>query len=262
MYVGRFYDGARRAEQGPDQANNWTLVPVQEDAVDVKLQPGKGYIMTAVAVKGEAIIRIPLVYNDAWTADGELGTATYDETEHTKNVVAVEAYTGTAATSNPRHAGWNMLGVPYMSCFATQDGASHSEDEGFITGKMVLTGDPSDPYGGYDDGVVYVTVPTHDFSEYIQSDITDGDTKLLPGWCFLIQAAKDGNVTFEDSKRTQDSDLPIYAPKRTTSEQSIIRTGIVLSDTAKSDKTTILVSQRYNETYEIGADLEKMFGDG
>ena len=256
-YAIKTYNGERRAEYGEDQANNWSIV-----ASDATLSPGKGYIMTAVAVKGEAIIRIPLVYNDAWTADGELGTATYDAASHTKNVVAVTAYTGSAASSNDRHKGWNMLGVPYMSCFATKDGATHSKDEGFITGKMVLTGDPSDPFGGYDDGVVYVTVPTHDFSEYIQSDITDGDTKLLPGWCFLIQAAKDGNVTFLDSKRTQDSDLPIYAPKQTAEEEAVLRTGIVLSDAEKSDKTTILVSNKYSSDYEIGADLEKMFGTG
>lgn len=252
-YAIKTYNGERRAEYGEDQANNWSIV-----ASDATLSPGKGYIMTAVAVKGEAIIRIPLVYNDAWTADGELGTATYDEASHTKNVVAVTAYTGSAASSNDRHKGWNMLGVPYMSCFATKDGATHSKDEGFITGKMVLTGDPSDPYGGYDDGVVYVTVPTHDFSEYIQTAITDGDTKLLPGWSFLIQAAKDGNVTFLDSKRTQNSDLPIYAPKR--EDSPVVKTGIILSNGERSDKTTLLISDKYSAEYEIGADLEKMFG--
>ena len=46
-------------------------------------------------------------------------------------------------------------------------------------------------------------------------------------------------------------------------EDAVIRTGIILSDGATSDKTTILISDQYSGAeYEIGADLEKMFGSG
>lgn len=259
-YVIKEYDGANRAINGEDSENNWDSVPAASTLV-----PGKGYIITAVAVKGEAIIRVPLVFDNAWTADGELGTAHYSDADHTKNVIAVTAYGGTAATANKRHAGWNMLGVPYMSCFATKGKTTHDKSEAFITGKMELTGGPADPYGGYDNDVVYVTVPTHDFSEYLQYDITDDDTKLLPGWSFFVQFAKDGSLTFANTGQTNSSSLPIYAPQRTMdSTMTRIKTGVILStaDGETSDKFGLIISDRYTQDYEVGADLEKMFGNG
>lgn len=255
-YVIKEYDGANRAINGEDSENNWDSVPAASTLV-----PGKGYIMTAVAVKGEAIIRIPLTFNNGWTDDGE--KATYDAV--TKNVIAVTAYGGAAATAHQRHAGWNMLGVPYMSCFATKGKTTPDKSEAFITGKMELTGDPANPYGGYNDAVPYVTVPTHDFSEYLQYDITDDDTKLLPGWSFFVQFAKDGTLTFENTGQTNSSSLPIYAPQRTMdSTLTRIKTGVILStaDGETSDKFGLIISDRYTQDYEVGADLEKMFGNG
>ena len=248
------YDGEKRAESGAT-ADNW----VQMGESDY-LEPGKGYTITAVSSKGSAVIRVPLEFANTWTADGE--KATIDD-KYFKNKVDVVAYTGAATsggTANTRHAGWNLLGVPYMSCFASKNNATHDEDDAFITGKMSLTGDSSDPYGGYDDDVVYVTVPTHDFSEYLQYDITDNDTKLLPGWCFFIQFAKSGTLTFAVAGQQENSSLPIYAPKR--EDMPIVKTGIILSRGEKSDKTTLLINDKYSTEYEIGADLEKMFGNG
>ncbi len=250
------YDGENRAESGAT-ADNW--VPMGESDY---LEPGKGYTITAVSSKGSAVIRVPVEFTNTWTADGE--KATIDD-KYFKNKVDVVAYTGAATsggTANTRHAGWNLLGVPYMSCFASKNNATHDKDDAFITGKMSLTGDSSDPYGGYeeDDYVVYVTVPTHDFSEYMQYDITDNDTKLLPGWCFFIQFAKSGTLTFAVAGQQENSSLPIYAPKR--ENMPIVKTGIILSRGEKSDKTTLLINDKYSTEYEIGADLEKMFGNG
>ena len=252
QYVIKTYNGKNRADNGPSDGN-WVVVDS-----DKKLQPGRGYIMTAVPVKGEAIIRVPLAFDDAWTADGEKGSATVDAKAVEKDTVSVGGYTASEA----RHAGWNILGVPYMSCFASGSASHSGGDDAFITGKMTLTGDPADPYGGYDDDVVYVTVPTHNFSEYLQYDITDDDTKLLPGWCFFVQFAEDGILTFAATGQQDNSSLPIYAPQRTASEEPVVRTGIILSGAETSDKTTLLISNKYSAEYEIGADLEKMFGNG
>ena len=263
-YVIKEYDGENRAEKGTSD-KNWKIV---EDGTmygesSATLQPGKGYILTAVSIPayGGGVIRFPMSFIGAWTTKGEQATVS----DVTKNAVSVTAYSGTAATADKRHAGWNLLGVPYMSCF-TSGSATHSEGaSAFITGKMELTGDPANPYGGYneDDDVVYVTVPTHDFSEYLQYDITDDDTKLLPGWCFFVQFAKSGTLTFATGGQADDSSLPIYAPQRTTSEKPVVRTGIILSGAETSDKTTLLISDKYSaDEYEINADLEKMFGNG
>ncbi len=223
-YVIKEYDGANRAENGEDN-NNWVVV--SDDQI---LSPGKGYIVTAVAVKGEALLKIPLVFNDAWTAAGEKGSATYDEAPHTKNAIAVTAYSGSAATAQPRHAGWNMLGVPYMSCFHTEE-------------------------------LPYVSIPSHDFAEYIQIDGAEAD--LRPGWSFFVQVGADGNMTFSEAGRRTNVDSPIYAPQRMT-DSDIVKTGIILTtaDGESADKLGLVISDRYTAAYEVGADLEKMFGNG
>ena len=223
-YVIKEYNGANRAENGEDN-NNWVVVSDESNLI-----PGKGYIVTAVAVKGEALLKIPLDFNNAWTADGEKGSATYDDSTHTKNAIAVTAYSGTAATAQPRHAGWNMLGVPYMSCFHTEE-------------------------------LPYVSIPSHDFAEYIQIDGAEAD--LRPGWSFFVQVGVNGNMAFSEAGRRTNEDSPIYAPQRMT-DSDIVKTGIILTtaDGESADKLGLVISDRYTAAYEVGADLEKMFGNG
>ena len=256
QYVIKEYDGASRAENGPNP-ENWKVVPREDEGGDVYLEPGRGYIMTAVSIPayGGGVIRFPMTVDNAWTADGEKGTATISAVEKTKNTVEVTAYTGTAATANKMNAGWNMLGVPYMSCFGTKDGISGTAT--ILDGHMTIT-------GAYEDNdVQYVSVPVHDFSEYLQFNIADGETVLKPGWCFLIQAATTGSLTFAVDHQKTSSDLPIYAPKREQENKPTVKTGIILSGAEASDKTTILVSDKYSAAeYEINADLEKIFGNG
>lgn len=247
QYVIKEYNGARRANVGPDQQNNWT--PIASDAT---LSPGKGYIMTAIPVYGEAIIRVPLTFDNAWTADGEKATVS----DVTKNVVSVTAWEGDAtADGKNANKGWNLLGVPFMSCYTTS--ADMYADEGSAT---VIQGKFNFEDGTWDseDKVRYVNVPVHDFSEYVQTDITDDDTKLLPGWCFFVQIETSGNLKFLTAQQAQNSSLPIYAPK--LEDSPVVKTGIILSDGEKSDKTTFLISDKYSAEYEIGEDLEKMFG--
>ena len=261
-YVIKEYNGAGRAEYG-SRDENWVVV---SNAAGTKLQPGKGYILTAVSIPayGGGVIRFPMKnVPNAWTTLGEQGSVTSGLTTTTKNVIEVTAHEGTATSgsgANNRHKGWNMLGVPFMSCYTSgtdmYDGEGSAE---LMEGRMTLSGDPSDPYGwDSESDVVYVSVPTHDFSEYIQTDITSA--KLVPGWSFFIQVGTTGNLTFLTTKQREDSDMPIYAPMREASP--IVKTGIVLTDGEKSDQTTLIISDRYSTSYEIGADLEKMFGNG
>ena len=216
-YVIKTYDGESRAENGAVETN-WTVV----ESSDV-LQPGIGYTLAAVPVKGEAIIRFPLTYDNAWTTNGEQATVE----EQTKNVVDLVAYTGTAAEADNIHAGWNMVANPYLSSYG-------AEEENF-----------------------YVSIPTHNFSEYIQENVAD--VSLLPGWSFFVQVAETGTLTFASGNLTADYDMPILAPQQVI--HPVLRTGIILSDNRSSDKTTSLISEQYTDAYEIGADLEKLLGD-
>ena len=249
-YVIKTYDGAHRAEYGADKDNNWVEV-----ASDATLQPGRGYIITAVAVGGKAELRIPISFTNAWTTLGE--QATVDAV--TKNISSVTAHTGTAATAHSRHAGWNFLGVPYMSCFGASEAMYDGEGAAtLIEGQLVYSPTSYD----YDDAdIPYVSVPSHDFAEYFQTDITE--TELRPGWGFFIQAGTTGNLTFLSSARQDDEDAPLYIQRRAEENAPKYKTAVQLTAaTGKTDKTTFIFSDRYTPDYEIGADLEKMFGEG
>lgn len=151
-----------------------------------------------------------------------------------------------------------MLGVPFMSCYGA--GTDMYSAGTLINGELVVNTDADESMEYQSTSIPYVSVPSHDFAEYIQTDITEA--KLLPGWSFFVQVNNTGNLTFAVSNQRPDEDNPIYAPRRSKADE-VLRTGIILSGGETSDKTTILVSDRYNGAeYEIGADLEKMFGDG
>ena len=237
------YDGARRAETGVAQGN-WAGVAYNET-----LLPSEGYIIRAVPVSGQttAVIRIEMNIPDEWTTDGEqaqIGSII-------RNQISVTAHGADKANLNDTHKGWNMLGVPYLSYFGT--GNWDSEGSGIAGGKVVI----KDGKIVLDDKAVrYVSVPTFDFSEYIQTPLSA--TSLRPGWSFFVQIGKGGTLTFATNDRQQSS--PLLAPAaQGDSEQEIT---LLLSHGGKSDHTGLILSDDYTTAYEIGADLEKMFGDG
>lgn len=260
----RTYDGADRANYGA-VTSNWTHLYTTEWNTetekfdDIYLKPGRGYILAAMRGAGDlfSVIRFPMknVSND-WTTLGEQGTVD----EVTKNVVEVEAYLKDGDTDGSKtpnaNKGWNILGVPFMSRYQATDDIIQSSTEiiqghfDYSTNKWV------------DDEIRYVTVPTYDFSEYNQYSIEDDGTILLPGWCFFVQVETSGNLKFLSASEAEDEAMPIYAPKREQERKPTVKTGIILTGANAKDKTTIIVSDKYNAAeYEINADLEKMFGE-
>lgn len=147
-----------------------------------------------------------------------------------------------------------------MSCYGAGTDMYSGGDASLINGELVVNTDADQNMEYQSTTIPYVSVPSHDFAEYVQTDITE--TKLLPGWSFFVQVDADGDLTFAVSNQRPNNDNPIYAPKRSAVDE-VLRTGIILSDGEASDKTTILISDQYSGAdYEIGADLEKMFGNG
>lgn len=236
------YDGAHRAETGKAEGN-WVGVAYNET-----LQPSEGYIIRAVPVSGQdtAVIRIEMEVPDAWTTSGEQGTVE----DITRNQISVTAHGTDKPTLDDTHKGWNMLGVPYLSYFGTQNW--DGESSGIAGGKVVI----QDGKIVLDDKTVrYVSVPTYDFSEYIQTPLSS--TSLRPGWSFFVQIGKGGTLTFATTDREASS--PLLAPAQSHSEQELT---LLLNHGAKSDHTGLILSDTYTTDYEIGADLEKMFGEG
>lgn len=241
------YDGAKRADKGLNNDSNWVHV----GRTDVKLMPGKGYAISAVPAAGDdtVTIRITMNVDNAWLANGEQDSITVKETTTTRNAVAVAAHTGAAATEHQRHAGWNFVANPYLSNFAGTN-ASGS----FITGELLIN--KGEYYYDRDDDVPYVTIPTYNFAHYYQVKLSEAT--LSPAYSFFVQVGKSGTMTFATDGRQQ---APASIAARNAEERPVkMDVDITLSDNHSSDQTGIIISDRYSEAYEIGRDLEKMFG--
>ena len=97
-YLIKRYDGVKRAEEGVNKDVNWVVV-----ATDETLQPGVGYIISALTGKSETTttIQIPLTFEP--------------EQNSTLNITA---HTGPAAANDPIQKGWNFIAHPYLSKYA------------------------------------------------------------------------------------------------------------------------------------------------
>ena len=240
------YNGALRAENGVNSDENWVHV----GRTDVKLMPGKGYAISAVPASGQdtVTIRITMTVDNAWLADGEQESITVKEQTTTRDTVPVTAYTGAAATEHPRHAGWNFVANPYLANFAGSEASN--EGGSFINGEILINnGEYS--YGG--EKVPYVTIPTYNFAHYYQVKLSDAT--LSPAYSFFVQVGTDGTMTFGRQQ------APASIAARNAEERPVkMDVDITLSDNHSSDQTGIIISDRYSDAYEIGRDLEKMFG--
>ena len=233
----RYYDGASRAangQTGVGSGANWKLYGDEGcTAIPAKLEPGKGYAMTARRPTGKAfsIIRMPMTFTNEWGALGEQGSVS---SVH-KDQLTVTAYGADAVPAKPTYlTGWNFIANPYMSLH--QGALSYTEGGGSI---------------------MYANIPDINFKEYSQYPIAT--TKLKPSSGFLIQAPTDGTVTFATGNRKASAPgIRKDIPEETPEQQAFI---VVSNENAK-DMMGILVADQYTGTYEINADLQKLLGDG
>ena len=221
-YVIKRYDGAARAENGADRNGNWVVVDESKN-----LQPGVGYIITALPVDGKAIIRIPLEFTDDWTIDGEQSAGEAPNGDWLeRNIISTTAYSGTAANADPIHAGWNFIANPYL---AKYDGSQ-------------IQNAPE-----------YASIPTYNFSEYQQVPLSD--VTLSPEYPFFVQVNSNTELNFATEGRKQAP-----AAMRTSDDKLHTKLTITQHNNNKTDQTSIILGDSYSPVYEINADLEKMFG--
>ena len=243
------YNGALRAENGVNSDENWVHV----GRTDVKLMPGKGYAISAVPAAGDdtVTIRITMTVDNAWLANGEQKSITVKEQTTTRNAVAVTAYTGAAANKDICNAGWNFVANPYLTNFTTNN---HITGVDYIGGEIIVSNGQFVKDGTE---VPYVTIPNANMSWYEQRRVEDAI--LSPMYSFFVQIAEGGTMTFETAGRQQAP-----AALRASSEQAnpSFEADIVIlnSQEQEADHTGLVINDRWSPAYEIGGDLEKMFG--
>lgn len=225
-FVIKTYNGDSRAKAG---TNNW--VKVDNTAT---LTPGTGYIITAIPAAGKdyAVIRIPMTVDNNWTAAGEKSELNGTN----RSAITVTAHNnGGAADKN--NTGWNFIANPYM--------ATYNAAQLTATGTNIP---------------LYIQVPTYDFSEYKVQVLSENPT-LPSEWGFFVQIGTDGTFNFITDGRTAQAPMLRTAAK---ADDTTIRTDIYLTnaDGTEQDRMGLVINDRYTTQYEIGADLERMFGEG
>ena len=227
----RYYSGKLRAEHiQENQDANWVEY-TWGGTMPANLQPSHGYIMTAKRPSGKAfsIVRMPMTFSNEWAALGEKGVV--GETH--KDTVYVKAW-GDENTTPSYAKGWNIIANPYM--------ALHQGELSYTDG-----GD-----------IQYANIPDISFKEYDQLPIDV--TKLKPSTAFLVQAPKDGFVTFGATNRL--ASVPSYRREVKDETLPTQKAYIVLASEDAEDMMGIWISDKYSAEYEINADLEKLLGDG
>ncbi len=165
---------------------------------------------------------------------------------------------------NASHAGWNLIGNPYMHTYNTgtvpsngniKNGAWIREKNliGDYTGWWIL--DETDPTNRPTD-VPYLTL--YDPSKRKTADsyrqVLASSHNLRPFEAVFVQVNAGHTLNFGTNMSV--SAMPAYM--RQDESEEPIRTGITISGADRTDRTGFVLSEDYTAAYEIGADLEKV----
>lgn len=232
-----YYDGesrANNAQTGVGDGANWKEYGADGNKPKpTTLKPGMGYAMTARRPTGKAfsIVRMPLTFSNAWGADGEQGEVGGAH----KDQVEVIAYGVGAEPAKPTYlTGWNFIANPYM---ANYQGTVEYADG---------------------DKINVVNIPDVSFNEYGQ--YATATTKLAPASGFLIQAPKDGTLTFGTANRKNAA--PAYRNAKQADAVPEQQAYILLKNESAEDMMGLFVSEKYTADYDLNGDVEKLLSSG
>ncbi len=257
-----YYDGAARA----NAANNGTLTPystywrpVATTGADYSMEIGQGYIF-GIADQNDAqpdgrvhtkrVMRFPMRPPEA----------TWLTQERTTGSKVGKAVASTVESeSNAMHAGWNLIGNPYMHTYSTgatggngmRNGAWKKElINGLWSGKWILDDDRATD-------VPYLTLFNPATEEYTQ--LPSARYNFRPFQAAFVQIESGTGINFVNSNMSV-----IHAPAymRFLEPEEPLRTGIELNGMGREDKTGFVLSDEYTTRYEIGADLVKWANNG
>ena len=165
---------------------------------------------------------------------------------------------------NAVHAGWNLIGNPYMHTYNT---GTVPSDGNIRNGHWIRELDWKDDWTGwyildethpdtYPKAVPYLTLydPSKRKSGNSYSQVLASDHDLRPFEAVFVQVNEGNTLNFGNNMSV--SAMPAY--RRSIESEGPIRTGIMLTGGDYMDRTGFVLSEEYTAAYEIGADLEKV----
>ena len=261
-----YYDGASRAADanaGSVKQTYWTVVA--GNAEDYTMQAGQGYLFgiqdQAAKVQDDGrqhtkrvmrfTMRPPVATWLTKERDGGSTAATVSPSACTDPLLAF-------------HAGWNLVGNPYMHTYSTgtvsggnesglSNGAWTKKMNGAVwTGSWILD-------TGRATNVPYITKYNPATNDYPYTQVLASGQTLRPFEAVFIQVNEGNTINFLNNMA-----VPAHAPayQRFIQPDEPIRTGITLTGVGHTDRTGVVLSEEYTTQYEIGADLQKMLNGG
>ena len=238
------YDGKKRAET----KDGWS------EFHGTTIEAGVGYI---VGILGD-------LNNSAYTYELRFPMAKEVLTRDKEDKQLPVRAWGIDADIRANHKGWNLVGNPYLNYYQTADSYTlkglslnwYTFNE--ITGLWY-----EEPRGN----VPYLVIPQNGgWSSYEQ--VLASETDLLPFTSYFIQVGdpethdeKDElNAEFNREKCGRKS-KSIARRSVATQEEPIIVGVSLINSLGESDKTSLVIDNRYTDEYEMNADFFKWFGD-
>ncbi len=242
------YDGEHRAAT---QSTSWKDLT----STDV-LRKGVGYI---IALPGEGKVqkefRFPMS-NDV--IDEEKDPAG-------KTTGIFNAWGGNNSELRPNHKGWNLIGNPYMTYYET------NLNDPLTTGILIHDPDEQPDWKGHwviDDDIAtkdvyYIVIPQDNgWSEYKQVAIAN--YHMAPFTSYFVQfggnPSDDQTITYELG-RAGRTNIVRRMPAEDEPDNHEVWFGVdLINADGESDETTLLMSDKFTNDYDMMRDLVKMRG--
>ena len=245
-----YYDGESRAASTNPHDNHWKVYN------GTTIEAGKGYI---VGITGD-LTHPDYTFELRFPMAQEVLTA-----EQTNKTVPVNAW-GVESDNTPNNLGWNLVGNPYLNYYKTADDYSlaglpliHYTDTDSVTGEWYYENSGSVPY--------VVTPIDGGWYEY-QQELASG-VNMMPFTAYFVQVGDPNTHTngqaldasFEASNRGKKS-IVRRAPREVEEiEEPIIVRVELTNSKGESDKTSLVIDDRFTNEYEMNGDFFKWFGD-
>lgn len=245
-----YYDGESRAASTNPYDNHWKVYS------GTTIEAGKGYILGITGNLAHPNYTFELHFP---MAQGVLTDEQQDKT------VALNAW-GVKSGNTPNNLGWNLVGNPYLNYYKTADEYSlaglpliHYIDTDPVTGEWNYENSGSVPY--------VVTPINGGWYEYKQ-DLASA-VQMMPFTAYFVQVGDPAthengqalDASFEASNRGKKSILRRAPSEVDDLEEPAIVAISLTNAKGESDKTTLIIDDRFTNEYEMNGDFFKWFGD-
>lgn len=247
-----YYDGNSRANEQSIYENHWRVYN------GTTIEAGKGYI---VGIQGD--ITHP---NHTFELRFPMATEVLTN-EHIDKTVAVNAW-GVDMDITPNKKGWNLVGNPYLDYYKTSENIS-------FTGLSLIEYLGIDPVTGerlYQEGSnIPFLVSPKDGGWYEYQQELASDVEMMPFTAYFVQVGDPANESHTDGMELYAKFVPDHrgrmslirrTPQEVDGEQEPVIVRVEVANAkGESDKTTLIIDDRFTNEYEMNADFFKWFGD-